>query len=81
MKLTDILYTYVMGKTTSFKKLKMSQKDFRFCVELPIKAKMLKMKMTNNVAHERSRIAGIKKVNEFKDGFLILRYILSAFLK
>ena len=45
------------------------------------KAKMLKMKMTNNVAHERSRIAGIKKVNEFKDGFLILRYILSAFLK
>ena len=81
LKLTDILYTYVMGKTTSFKKLKMSQADFRFCVELPIKAKLLKMKMTNNKAYERSRIAGIKKVNEVKDGFLILKYILSAFLK
>ena len=39
LNLTDILYTYVLGKKTSFEKLNVISSDFRFCVELPIKAK------------------------------------------
>ena len=31
-------------------------------------------------SHERSRIAGKKKVKEFKDGFLILISILRLFI-
>ena len=30
---------------------------------------------------EKKRIAGKKNVNEFKDGFLILSYLFSSFLK
>ena len=30
LKISDILYTYLMGKTDSFKKLKIESNDFRF---------------------------------------------------
>ena len=39
LNVDDILYTFVLGKTNSFKKLNIKSKDFRFCVELPILAK------------------------------------------
>ena len=42
LNLSDILYTYVMGKTKSAKKLELKYNDFRICVELPIKAKFKK---------------------------------------
>ena len=57
LKISDVLYTYVMGSTKLFKSLDMKYDDFSFCVELPI-------------------IAGEKKVNEFKDGLLILICII-----
>jgi hypothetical protein len=50
--------------------------DFSFCTELPIKAKFNDFILLSIPSHERSRIAGIKKVNEFRDGFLILISIL-----
>ena len=31
------IYTYLMGKTSSYKSLGVQSSDFRFCVELPIK--------------------------------------------
>ena len=71
LNITDILYTFVIGKTKKAKELNLKQKDFTFCVELPIKAKRLNQKMTSYTSHERSRIAGSKKVNAFKDGFYI----------
>ena len=60
----------------AYKSLKVKSKDFSFCVELPIKAKLKKYKLATLPTHERVRIAGKKKVNEFKDGFLILISIL-----
>ena len=39
LKITDVLFTYVMGSTKAFKELNMSFNDFSFCIELPIKAK------------------------------------------
>ena len=81
LDLTDVLFTYVMGSTKAFKSLNIKKKDFSFCVELPIKAKFMKYKMLCLPSHERPRIAGKKKVNEFKDGFLILISIIRLFIK
>ena len=72
LTITDILYTFVLGKTSSIKKLNLKQNDFRLCVELPIKAKYSNMKIISTPAHERVRIGGKKKVNAIRDGFLIL---------
>tara|TARA_B100001142_G_C14192027_1_gene600351 strand:+ start:295 stop:963 length:669 start_codon:yes stop_codon:yes gene_type:complete len=80
LNISDVLFTYVMGSTSAFKSLKVKSKDFAFCVELPIKAKFMKYKITSLPSHERSRIGGEKKVNEFKDGFLILMTIIRLFI-
>ena len=37
--ISDILYTFVIGNTIKTKELNLQSNDFRFCVELPIKAK------------------------------------------
>jgi len=79
LNITDILYTFVIGKTEQAKKLNLYQKDFSFCVELPIKAKKMKMQLGNINSYERKRIGGKKKVNAFKDGFLILKHMIRLF--
>jgi len=81
LPINDILYTFVVGNTDKAKKLNLKQKDFSFCVELPIKAYKSEYKLISTVANERSRIAGIKKVNAFKDGFLILVQMVKLFFK
>jgi len=81
LPITDILYTFVLGKTEKAKKLNLKQKDFSFCVELPIKAKRNNMKLGSIPCYERKRIAGKKKVNAFKDGFLILTYMIKLYFK
>ena len=80
LKINDILYTYVMGSVDSFKKLKIKSNDFRFCVEMPIKMAILNMDYTSLPSFEKKRIAGRKKVNAFKDGFLILIEIIKLFI-
>jgi len=42
LNLSDILFTYVMGRTKSFNNLEVISSDFTFCVELPIKVKKTK---------------------------------------
>ena len=80
LNITDVLYTYVMGKTLAFKDLKLSYNDFTFCIELPVKSKFKSYKMFDFPSFERSRISGKKKVNELKDGFLILISIIRMFI-
>ena len=80
LDLSDVLFTYVMGKTSAFKSLNLKRKDFRFCIELPVLAKFRKYKSISKPSYERSRLSGRKKVNEFKDGFLILLCILKMFI-
>ncbi len=80
LNISDVLFTYVMGKTEAFNYLKLKNKDFTFCIELPVKAKYNKFKSINFPSYERSRISGKKKVNEFKDGFLILISIIKLFI-
>ena len=79
LNITDILYTYIIGKTSKAKDLNLSSKDFKFCVELPIKAKRKGCKLVTSKAYERSRIGGKKKVNVFKDGLMILIEMIKLF--
>jgi len=81
LTITDILYTFVLGKTDSAKKINLTKNDFCFCVELPIKAKRLNFSMISQSSWERKRIAGKKKVNEFQDGLKILLYMIKLFFK
>ena len=80
LNISDILYTYVMGKTKAFQDLALYHNDFTFCVELPIKAKFKSFRMYDFPSYERPRISGKKKVNELKDGFLILISIIRLFI-
>ena len=80
LDISDVLFTYVMGKTLAFKSLELKRKDFRFCIELPVLAKLKKYKLISRPSYERSRLSGKKKVNEFTDGLLILISILTMFI-
>ena len=79
LPISDILYTFVLGNTQKVNKLQLEEKSFSFCVELPILAKKSNHKLVSVPSHERMRIAGKKKVNAFKDGFLILMYMIKLF--
>jgi len=79
LKISDILYKYVMGNTKLAQSLNLVEKKFSLCIELPIKAKRSGFKLISFPCHERQRIAGKKKVNAFKDGFLILISMIKLF--
>ena len=81
LKINDILYTYILGESILFKKLNLTQSDFRICVEIPINIESKKFTYTTNSSFERSRFKGEKKVNEFTDGFKILMYLMKKILK
>jgi GTP:adenosylcobinamide-phosphate guanylyltransferase len=80
LKITDILYTYIIGKTSNFKILNLQSSDFRLCVEIPIEAKKKHFFLKSLPSYERSRISGKKNVNELKDGLLILFYLIKKYL-
>jgi glycosyltransferase involved in cell wall biosynthesis len=79
LNISDILYTYIMAKTSSINKINLINQDFRICVELPIKAKRQGYQITCIPSFERARIGGLKKVKPFKDGFLILIELIRLF--
>lgn len=79
LKLSDILYTYVIGDTSKFKELSIKSNDFCFCVEFPIKMGKKKFSYTDSPSHERSRISGKKNVNEIIDGLKILFQMIKLF--
>ena len=81
LEITDILYTFVMARTSCAKNLRLTSKDFSFCVELPIKAKRTGYKICTSKSFERSRIAGKKKVNAFRDGLKILLSMIKLFFR
>ena len=79
LNISDILYTFVMGKTQKAKNLELKSKDFSFCVELPIKAAKKSFILDTIPCKEMKRIAGKKKVNAIKDGLLILFAMFKLF--
>jgi len=81
LPISDILYTFVLGNTQKANALQLKEKSFSFCAEFPILAKRSKHKLISVPSHERARIAGKKKVSEFKDGFLILINMIKIYFK
>lgn len=79
IKLTDILFTYVLCNVEKFNKLNLNSNDFKLCIELPAKVNQNGFSYSEIPMHERKRFAGKKKVNAIKDGFLILIEILKNF--
>ena len=72
LQISDILYTYVVGKTKLIKDLKLKSQDFKLCIELPIKVHRSNYNYSSYPCFERKRIAGKKKVSPFLDGLRIL---------
>ncbi len=81
IKISDILYTYVLCNVKKFNKLNLKSDDFRLCIELPFKVSQSNSLYCDLAMHERSRFAGKKNVNVLKDGFLILLEIIISFMK
>ena len=72
LKISDILYTYIVGKSKSAKDLNLNTNDFGICVEFPIIASKKGFNIVDYPCNERKRISGKKNVNAFVDGFKIL---------
>ena len=81
IKLTDILFTYVLCNVEKFNKLNLKNHDFKLCIELPAKVKKNNFSYSEIPIFERKRYGGKKKVNAIKDGFLILIEIIKNFKK
>ena len=81
LEISDILYTYLIGKTKLVQNLNLKSEDFKFCIELPIKAKRENLRCISYPCYERNRIGGKKKVNPFIDGLKILIGMIALFFK
>ena len=80
INLNDVLYTHVLCNTQITKNFILKQLDFTFCIELPYNVFKFKHKVKSLNSYEKKRISGKKNVNELRDGFLILIYILKKFI-
>ena len=81
LKISDLLFTYIIGKTECFKNMNLSCNDYSLCVEIPFKTKKLGFKYSTHPCIERKKLADKKKVKAFSDGFKILIYLIKKFLK
>jgi len=79
IKLSDILFTYVLCNVDKFNNLNLKNNDFKLCIELPVKVKKKCHSYIDLEMFERKRFDGKKKVNVIKDGFLISYEIIKSF--
>ena len=80
LKISDLLFTYIIGKTECFKSMKLTRDDYSLCVEIPFKTKSLGYKYATHPCIERKRLADKKKVKAFSDGLKILIYLIKKYL-
>lgn len=80
LNLSDILFTYIVGKKSSFDKMKLFSNNYNLCVEIPIKSKLMGIPYMSIACVERKRIADEKKVKPFKVGFEILFFLIKCFI-
>ena len=66
LKISDILYTYVIGETKLAKNLKLKIGDFKICVELPIKVEQFNYNYIHFPTNELKRNVPKKKENANK---------------
>ena len=80
LKMKDLLFTFFIAEVRSLKKLNLKSKNVSLCVEIPLKAKNSNLRYTSIPAFERKRFGGKKKMNELRDGLIILLYLLERLL-
>ena len=80
LKISDLLFTYIVAKTIELKKMQLYSNNYNLCVEIPLKAKFMKMKYISYPCIERKRFADKKKVKAFSDGLKILIYFFKKYL-
>ncbi len=80
LNLSDILFTYIVGKKSAFKKMKLFSDNYNLCVEIPIKSKLMGIPYMSMPCVERKRIADKKKVKPFRVGFEILSFLIKCYL-
>ncbi len=80
LKITDILFTYILAKTDKMKSLKLESDDYCLCIEIPFKVKFHDLRYSSFPCIERKRFADKKKVKAFSDGFKILVYFFKKYL-
>lgn len=80
LNLSDILFTYIIGKKSSFERMKLFSNNYNLCVEIPIKSKLMGIPYASLPCIERKRIADKKKVKPFKVGLEILFFIIKCYL-
>ena len=56
LNISDVLYTYVMGKTNAFKDLDLNYNDFTFCIELSVKTKLKSFRVLDFPSYERPEL-------------------------
>ena len=78
--ISDILFTYIVAKTESLKKIELKSNDYCLCLEIPFKLKKNNLKYSTHPCVERRRFADKKKVKAFSDGLKILIYFIQNYL-
>ena len=78
--ISDLLFTYIMAQTDDLKNLKLKSDNYCLCVEIPFAAKKKKYSYSTFPCIERKRFADRKKVKAFKDGLVILFYMIKYYL-
>tara|TARA_B100001250_G_C19762632_1_gene773208 strand:- start:71 stop:760 length:690 start_codon:yes stop_codon:yes gene_type:complete len=81
IKVSDILFTYILCDVDKFNKLNLKSHDFRLCIELPFKISKNFDNYCELPMIERARFAGKKNVNVLKDGFLILLEVVKSYFQ
>jgi len=76
LNITDLLFTYIFAKTKILKKMNLEQNNYNLCVEIPFKAKVMRLNYSTIPCIERKRFADKKKVKAFSDGLKILSYLI-----
>ena len=61
LSLSDILYTFIIGKTKSFKSLNLKSSDFCLCVEIPINAKKQKKNIVMYQVRKEKELQDLKR--------------------
>jgi len=80
-KYTDLCYGYRSFKKSAFKKLDLKEKGFGIETEMSIKAVKKGLKVIEIPSFEKKRLHGKSNLKTFKDGFVILKTILSSLFK
>ena len=80
LNITDLLFTYIFAKTKILKKMNLEQNNYNLCVEIPFKAKVMRLNYSTIPCIERKRFADKKKVKAFSDGLKILSYFILKYL-